>query len=61
MATKTYLQLKIELDKLMEWFDREDIDIDMAVNKYEQAVKLLKQLENHLLKAENKITKLSGE
>jgi exodeoxyribonuclease VII small subunit len=62
MATiKTYAQLRTELDELLNWFDGDDIDIDQAVEKYEQALKLTKQLELYLQKAENKITKLKAE
>lgn len=62
MATiKTYAQLRAELDGLLNWFDGDDIDIDQAVEKYEQALKLTKQLELYLQKAENKITKLKAE
>lgn len=60
-ATKTYSQLRTELDQLLEWFNGDDIDVDQAVEKYEQALKLTKQLEAYLQKAENTITKLKAE
>jgi exodeoxyribonuclease VII small subunit len=57
---KTYLQLRKELDEALLWFESDDIDIDDAINHYEYALKLAKELETYLLKAENKIKKLTS-
>lgn len=56
---KTYQQLKTELDEVLEWFDSGDIDIEEAVEKYEKANKLLKELEKLLSEAELSIKKLA--
>lgn len=55
---KTYKQLRTELDELMNWFDSEDIDVEQALAKYEQAEQVIKQLEAYLKDTELKITKL---
>lgn len=58
--TKTYAELKAELEELMAWFDQENIDVDQAIAKYEEAITLTKQLEAYLTTAENKIKKLAS-
>ncbi len=60
-TTKTYADLRTELDELLMWFEGEDIDVDEAIAKYEHAIKLTKQLETYLKQAENKVLKLKGE
>ena len=47
------------LDEIMLWFESGDIDIDEAVKKYEEATKLLEDMESYLKTAENKIKKIS--
>lgn len=56
---KTYQQLSDELNKLIEWFEGDKVNLDEAVEKYEQAMNLLKQMEDHLKLAENKVKKIS--
>ncbi len=59
MNTKeTYAKLRSQLDDLIAWFDQENIDVDEAILKYEQAIKLTKELEKYLKSAENKIKKI---
>ena len=43
-----------ELEKISEWFQREDIDLDEAFKKYNQGLALIKEAKAHLKKAENK-------
>jgi exodeoxyribonuclease VII small subunit len=57
--TKSYQQLSDELNKLIEWFESESVNLDEAVDKYEQAMALLKQMEEHLKNAENKVRKIA--
>lgn len=57
--TKTYAELRAELDKALAWFDSEELDIDAATTKYEAALKLVKELESYLTTAENTIKKIS--
>jgi exodeoxyribonuclease VII small subunit len=57
--TKSYQQLSEELNKLIEWFESESVNLDEAVDKYEQAMVLLKQMEEHLKNAENKVKKIA--
>jgi exodeoxyribonuclease VII small subunit len=56
---KSYREMAEQLDQIMAWFESGDIDIDEAVKKYEEATKLLEQMENYLKTAENKIKKIT--
>jgi exodeoxyribonuclease VII small subunit len=56
---KSYREMAEHLDQIMLWFESDDIDIDEAVKKYEEAVKLLDEMEKYLKTAENKIRKIT--
>ena len=56
---QTYQQLSDQLAALVDWFESDQVNLDQAVSKYEEAMELLKQMENHLKSAENKIKKIS--
>jgi exodeoxyribonuclease VII small subunit len=58
-SRKSYKEMATELDELMLWFESGDIDIDEAVIKYEEAMKLLDEMEKYLKTAENKIKKIT--
>lgn len=45
-----------ELDKLLEWFDSSDIDLDEAIKKFDAGTKLTKDIRDHLKTIDNKIT-----
>lgn len=57
---KNYQEMTDELNNLIEWFESDNINLDEAVGKYEQAMELLAQMENHLTAAENKIKKITA-
>lgn len=57
--TKTYQQMADELNGLIEWFESDQVSLDEAVGKYEQAMELLKQMEDFLKAAENRVTKIA--
>lgn len=50
-------QLK-ELDELIAWFDQDNLDLDEALKKFDEGVKLTEEIEARLSKLENKITVL---
>ncbi len=50
-------QLK-DLDELIAWFDQDDFDLDEALKKFDEGVKLTSEIEARLSKLENKITVL---
>jgi len=53
-----YSSLKQELDIVMEKMSRDDLNIDEALVEYERGLSLIKQIEDYLKNAENKITEL---
>ncbi len=44
-----------DLDTLLAWFDNPDIDIDEALAKFDQGVKLTDDIKKRLSQLENKI------
>ena len=60
MEEKKSLNEKIsDLDAQVEWFYSDDFKLDEAVDKYKEAVKLAKEIENDLTKLKNEIEVLS--
>jgi len=57
-SSKNYQQLTQELDELLVWFESEQVNLDEAIVKYQQALKLLEQMEKYLQTAENKLKKI---
>lgn len=57
---ENYQQLSIELATVMAELEQGDLEIDDAVRCYERGLELVKLLENHLTKAENRVTKLKA-
>ncbi|HXY17931.1 MAG TPA: exodeoxyribonuclease VII small subunit [Candidatus Nitrosopolaris sp.] len=56
---KSYAQLSAELGEVMDWFEGGEVDLDEALAKYQQATKLIEQMENYLKTAANKIKKIN--
>jgi len=59
--TKTYTQLSQELASIIEWFESDEVDLDSAIDKYDEATKLIAQMEKYLKTAENKIKKITAD
>lgn len=47
-----------ELDDLLAWFERPDIDLEEALKKFDEGVILAGAIKKRLAKVENKITVL---
>jgi exodeoxyribonuclease VII small subunit len=45
-----------ELDELLAWFDQSDLDLDQALAKFDQGVKLTEEIKDRLATFENKVT-----
>lgn len=45
-----------ELDELLGWFDQPDLDLDQALAKFDQGVKLTEEIKDRLATFENKVT-----
>jgi exodeoxyribonuclease VII small subunit len=57
---KNYSQMSLELDEILLWFESGEVDLDEALNKYQQALKLIDEMESYLKTAQNKIQKISA-
>ncbi len=63
MATKkevTFQKAFEELEKLTEWFETEDVDLDEGLKKYEKGLELAALCKDKLSEVENKVTKLKA-
>lgn len=61
MAKKTdqTLQQQIdELEELITWFEKDDVDLEQAIKKFEEGSKLADDIKQRLGALENKITVL---
>lgn len=56
---ESYQQMADELNGLIEWFESDSVNLDEAVDKYEQAIDLLAEMESFLKTAENKVKKIA--
>ena len=57
-SSASYQEMIVELDALLAWFQSEDVNLDGAIGKYEQAMELIQKLENHIRNTENNIEKI---
>jgi exodeoxyribonuclease VII small subunit len=55
-----YQTLNNELQELIDWFESTELNIDEALPKYEQALKIIKEMEKYLNTASNRIKKIKG-
>ena len=53
-----YATLKSELDTVLAELQRDDLDVDKALDHYRRGLELVQQLEAYLKTAENKVTEL---
>ena len=53
-----YRAMSQELEAIVVALQQDDIDVDIAMQKYERGLELTTQLEKYLKTAENKIEKL---
>ncbi len=59
MTNKTIKQKTEELNKLVEWFDSEDFEVEKAIGKYKQAKKLADEIKQDLDKAKLEIEEIN--
>lgn len=50
-----------QLEEIVAWFDSDEVDLDSAVEKFEEGTKLAKELKSEINKIENKVKKLQAE
>ncbi len=57
-TTKTYSELRKELEDVLAWFESEEMEVDEVIERYKKAVSLTKELEEYLIESENSLKKL---
>ena len=57
-TTKTYSELRKELDDALAWVASEEMEVDEVIDRYKKAVLLTKDLEEFLIESENSLKKL---
>lgn len=55
-----YEQLRTELEAIVSDLQRDDLDIDQALKHYERGLELVRQIDEYLNKAENRIRELKA-
>lgn len=62
MASKkiNYQKLQAELDEIMRQLQREDISVDEALKAYERGLAIVKELEQYLGQAENRVREIKA-
>lgn len=55
-----YQTLADELDDILVELQQADLDVDVAVKKYERGLELIKELESYLAAAENRVSELKA-
>lgn len=51
----SFQDLQAQLEDLLSWFDKPDVDLDQALVKYEQALAIITRLETRLKETKNRI------
>jgi exodeoxyribonuclease VII small subunit len=59
-AQPTYQDLQSELDSVMLALQKEDLDVDKALEYYQRGLELVKALETYLKTAENSVKELKA-
>lgn len=54
-----YVKKRAELDELLAWFEQDDLAIDQAIEKYQQAEAIIAELEQYLTDTQAKIEQLT--
>lgn len=55
-----YQALTSELDDILIELQQTDLDVDVAVKKYERGLEVIKELEKYLGEAENRVSELKA-
>lgn len=56
----SYQALASELDDILVELQQTDLDVDVAVKKYERGLTVIKELEQYLGEAENRVSELKA-
>jgi exodeoxyribonuclease VII small subunit len=54
-SQKSLRELMDEFEAVVAWFDNDDLDVEVAIAKFEEGSKLAEQIKQQLSEAKNKI------
>jgi exodeoxyribonuclease VII small subunit len=54
----TFAKTYQELEKIVNWFEQGEVDVEVGIEKFEAGMKLAKELKTYLNETENKIKEL---
>lgn len=54
-SNASFQQRLADLNAIVAWFETEDMDIDEALKQYEKGLELIKELNDYLKTAKNKV------
>lgn len=49
-----------ELQKIMEWFENKEVDLEEGIKKFEEGMEIVKGLKEYLDKMENRVKELKA-
>lgn len=55
---KTIKEQVADLEKILAWFEGEDFELDQALEKYQDAKKVVQEIEERLTKIKNQLEEL---
>lgn len=55
---KTIKEQVADLEKILAWFESEDFELDQALEKYQDAKKVVQAIEERLTKVKNQLEEL---
>jgi exodeoxyribonuclease VII small subunit len=58
-TNRSYADLSVELNAIIEELQSNNLDVDHVLNRYERGTKVIAELEKYLNEAENRVNKLS--
>lgn len=60
-AKQSFAAAFAELEAITQWFEREDVDLEEGIVKFERGMRLAKELRERLSDAEAKIERIQNE
>jgi len=47
-----------ELQKIVDWFEKDDVDLEDGIKKFEEGIRIVKEMKDYLSRMENKIKEI---
>lgn len=53
-------ELMLELEQIVGWFEQDEVDVDVALKKFERGVAVARELKTRLKDVENKVVEIQA-